>query len=133
MRQLDLGDLIGIDGRLRRTDSGEVSILVEKLTVLSKSLAQPPEKLHGAQDVELLRHRHLDLIYNDGVLDRMLLRSQIVDSVRSTLKQQDFVEVETPVLHAIAGGAAAQPSPRITTRSTSTCTCESPWSCTSSG
>ena len=110
MGQLDLGDLIGVDGALRRTDSGEVSVFVEELTVLCKSLSQPPEKFHGAQDVELLlRDRHLDLIYNEGVLDRMLLRSAILDSIRSTLRGQRFVEVETPVLHAIAGGAAARP------------------------
>jgi len=107
---LDLGDLIGVEGKLKRTDSGEVSIFVEKLTVLCKSLAQPPEKFHGAKDKEmLLRQRYLDLIYNDGVLERMLLRSKIIDSVRQTLRNHDFNEVETPVLHACAGGAAARP------------------------
>jgi lysyl-tRNA synthetase class 2 len=110
MGQLDLGDLVGIDGWMRRTETGEVSILVERLTVLCKSLAQPPEKFHGAHDVELLlRQRYIDLIYNEGVLDRMLLRSEIIDSVRQTLRERAFVEVETPVLHAIAGGAAARP------------------------
>ena len=107
---LDLGDLIGIDGRMKRTDSGEVSIFVDELTVLCKSLAQPPEKFHGAKDTEmLLRQRYLDLIYNDGVLQRMLVRSQIIDSVRQTLRAEKFNEVETPVLHSIAGGAAARP------------------------
>ncbi len=110
MGALDLGDLIGIDGRLRRTDSGEVSLFVTELTVLCKSLTQPPEKHHGVTDVEtLLRHRELDLIYTEGVRDKLLLRSKIVDSVRNTLRQHTFVEVETPVLHAIAGGAAARP------------------------
>lgn len=110
MSQLDLGDLIGVDGPLRRTETGEISILVDQLTVLCKSLAQPPEKFHGAQDVELLlRHRHLDLIYNEGVLDRLLLRSRIIESLRQTLREASFVEVETPVLHAVAGGAAARP------------------------
>jgi len=110
MGQLDLGDLIGIDGALRRTDSGEVSIFVEQLTVLTKSLTQPPEKHHGVTDVEtLLRHRELDLIYTEGVRDKLLLRSKIIDSVRRTLAERSFVEVETPVLHAIAGGAAARP------------------------
>lgn len=110
MGQLDLGDLVGIDGAMRRTDSGEVSIFVEQLTVLGKSLVQPPEKFHGAQDVELrLRQRYVDLIYTEGVLDKLLLRSRIVDSVRQTLRAEQFVEVETPVLHAIAGGAAARP------------------------
>jgi lysyl-tRNA synthetase class 2 len=110
MGQLDLGDLIGIDGHLRRTETGEISILVTELTVLCKSLSQPPEKFHGAQDIELLlRHRHLDLIYNEGVLDRLLLRSRILSSIRETLAERRFVEVETPVLHAVAGGAAARP------------------------
>jgi lysyl-tRNA synthetase, class II len=110
MRQIDLGDLIGIDGKLKRTQTGEISIFVQKLTILCKSLTQPPEKFHGAKDVEmLLRQRYLDLIYNDGVLERMLDRSRIIDSVRQTLRGEGFHEVETPVLHAIAGGAAARP------------------------
>ena len=110
MGLLDLGDLIGIDGTMRRTDSGEVSVFVEQLTILCKSLAQPPEKFHGAKDTELLlRQRSLDLIYNPGVRDRMLQRTRIIDSIRQTLREQDFYEVETPVLHAIAGGAAARP------------------------
>jgi lysyl-tRNA synthetase class 2 len=110
MSALDLGDLIGIDGITWRTDSGEPSVKVSHLTVLCKSLAQPPEKFHAVKDVEtLLRQRYLDLIYNDGVLDRMLKRSGIIDSVRQTLRKQEFHEVETPVLHSIAGGAAARP------------------------
>ena len=110
MGQIDLGDLIGIDGILRRTNTGEISIAVETLTVLCKSLSQPPEKFHGAKDTEmLLRQRYIDLIYNEGVRDRMLLRTRIIDSVRQTLNGQGFLEVETPVLHAIAGGAAARP------------------------
>lgn len=110
MGQLDLGDLLGVDGAMRRTDSGEVSIWVQDLTILCKSLAQPPEKHHGVTDVEtLLRHRELDLIYSEGVRDKLVLRSSIIDSVRQTLRQQNFTEVETPVLHAIAGGAAARP------------------------
>lgn len=107
---LDLGDLIGVEGKLKRTDTGEVSVFVETLTVLCKSLAQPPEKFHGAKDKEmLLRQRYLDLIYNDGVVERMLERSKIIDSIRQTLREHRFNEVETPVLHAIAGGAAARP------------------------
>ena len=110
MSQLDLGDLIGIDGAMRRTESGEVSIFVRELTVLCKSLAQPPEKWHGLEDVETrLRQRYSDLIYSEGVRGTLLLRSRIIDSVRQTLGSERFVEVETPVLHAIAGGAAARP------------------------
>ena len=107
---LDLGDLIGIDGALRVSKTGEKTIFAEKITMLCKSLAQPPEKFHGAKDVEmLLRQRSIDLIYNDGVLDRMLKRTRIIHSIRQTLSAEGFVEVETPVLHAVAGGAAARP------------------------
>ncbi|MCH8830763.1 MAG: lysine--tRNA ligase, partial [Planctomycetes bacterium] len=110
MGHLDLGDLIGIDGVLRRTQTGEVSIFVQTLTILCKSLTQPPEKFHGAKDTEmLLRQRYIDLIYNEGVLEKMLKRSTIIDSIRQTLRDQNYHEVETPVLHAIAGGAAALP------------------------
>ncbi|MEZ6123389.1 MAG: lysine--tRNA ligase [Planctomycetaceae bacterium] len=110
MGHLDLGDLIGIDGLTWRTDAGESSIKVEQLTVLCKSLAQPPEKYHGLEDEETkLRQRYKDLIYGEGVRERLLKRSTIIDSVRSTLKAHRFCEVETPVLHAIAGGAAARP------------------------
>ncbi|MSR57714.1 MAG: lysine--tRNA ligase [Planctomycetaceae bacterium] len=107
---LDLGDLVGIDGRLKVSNSGEKTIGVSKVTFLTKSLAQPPEKFHGAKDVELLlRQRYIDLIYNEGVLERMLQRGRIIDSIRQTLRERGFVEAETPVLHAIAGGAAARP------------------------
>ena len=107
---LHLGDLIGVDGRLKRTNTGEISIFVEQLTILCKSLAQPPEKYHGVSDVEMLmRHREIDLIYNEGVITRLLQRSRIIQSVRQTLAELCFVEVETPVLHAVAGGAAARP------------------------
>lgn len=107
---LDLGDLIGVDGHLKVSNTGEKTIGVSHVTFLTKSLAQPPEKFHGAKDVELLlRQRYIDLIYNDGVLERMLQRGRIIDSIRRTLKERGFVEAETPVLHAIAGGAAARP------------------------
>jgi lysyl-tRNA synthetase, class II len=110
IKNLDLGDIVGVDGKLRLTNTGEVTIFVEQIQILCKSLAQPPEKFHGAKDIELLlRHREVDLIYTEGVVDRLLLRSQIVNSVRSTLNSRGFVEVDTPVLNAIAGGAAARP------------------------
>jgi len=107
---LDLGDLIGVDGVARVSNTGEKTIRVTGLTVLCKSLAQPPEKFHGLQDKEsLLRQRYVDLIYSEGVLDRMFKRLRILDSIRETLRGEGFFEVETPVLHAIAGGAAARP------------------------
>lgn len=107
---LDLGDLIGVDGKLKMTQTGELTIGVTHVTFLTKSLAQPPEKFHGAKDMELLlRQRYVDLIYTPGVRDRMLKRSKIISSIRKTLADLNFVEAETPVLHAIAGGAAARP------------------------
>ncbi len=76
IRGLDLGDIVGVDGKLRLTNTGEVTIFVEQISILCKSLAQPPEKFHGAKDIELLlRHREVDLIYTEGVADRLLLRS----------------------------------------------------------
>ena len=107
---LDLGDIIGVDGDLKRTNTGEATIGVKQVTFLTKSLAQPPEKFHGAKDIELLlRQRYVDLIYNPEVLQRMLRRTRILESIRRTLRERSFVEAETPVLHAIAGGAAARP------------------------
>jgi lysyl-tRNA synthetase class 2 len=107
---LDLGDIIGVDGELRRTKTGELSIFAKRLTMLSKSLAAPPEKHHGLTDPEL-RHRlrYLDLTYGDGVMQRFLNRTRIVRSIRDTLAGRGFVEVEGPTLHSIAGGAAARP------------------------
>jgi lysyl-tRNA synthetase, class II len=110
MECLERGDLIGVDGRLRLTRTGEKTVFVERLHILCKSLAQPPEKWHGLEDIETrLRQRYTDLIYTEGVLDRMLQRLKIMESIRSVLKSREFFEVETPVLHAIAGGAAARP------------------------
>ena len=106
----DLGDLIGADGQLRRTKTGEVTIFVSNLHFLCKALEPPPEKHHGLKDPELRqRMRYLDLAYNDGVRDRFLARTRIVQSIRQTLNAQGFCEVEGPTLHAIAGGAAARP------------------------
>ncbi|HET6326157.1 MAG TPA: lysine--tRNA ligase [Planctomycetaceae bacterium] len=110
IENLDLGDLIGVDGTLRLTNTGEVTVFVKELTMLCKSLAQPPEKFHGARDTEmLLRQRYIDLIYSEGVVARMLKRTKILESIRDTLRAHNFLEVETPVLQSIAGGAAARP------------------------
>ena len=110
MGQLDLGDQIAVEGTLKRTDSGEASIMVTSLPMVSKSLAQPPEKYHGLEDAETrLRQRYSDLIYTDDVRSTLMKRSKIVQSVRQTLNDRDFLEVETPVLHSVATGAAARP------------------------
>lgn len=106
----DLGDIIGVDGVLRRTKTGELSIFADRLYIQSKSLAPPPDKHSGLQDAELRqRQRYLDLAYGDGVLDRFLARTRIVASIRKTLADRGFTEVEGPTLHSIAGGAAARP------------------------
>jgi lysyl-tRNA synthetase class 2 len=107
---LDLGDLVGVDGELMRTRMGELTIAADELTFLTKSVEPPPEKYHGLNDPELRqRLRYLDLIHTDGVLERFLRRTKIVQAIRNTLAGEGFVEVEGPTLHAIAGGAAARP------------------------
>lgn len=106
----DLGDLIGVDGQLRRTRTGEVTIFAESLHLQCKSLEPPPEKHHGLTDPELRqRMRYLDLVYGDGVMERFLNRTRIVRSVRDTLTRRAYCEIEGPTLHSIAGGAAARP------------------------
>lgn len=106
----DLGDIIGVDGQLMRTRTGELTIFAEDLHFLCKSIETPPTKHKGLQDPELRqRMRYLDLIHGEGVLERFLRRTKIVQSIRSTLGREGFVEVEGPTLHSIAGGAAARP------------------------
>ncbi|MEM7313400.1 MAG: lysine--tRNA ligase [Planctomycetota bacterium] len=106
----DLGDLVGVDGQLRRTKTGELTIFAEKLHFLTKSIETPPEKHHGLSDPELRqRMRYLDLTYGEGVMERFLNRTKIVRSIRETLNNLDFCEIEGPTLHSIAGGAAARP------------------------
>jgi lysyl-tRNA synthetase, class II len=108
--QFDLGDLVGVDGQLRRTKTGELTIFAEKLHFLCKAIEPPPEKHHGLQDAELRqRMRYLDLNYTEGVLPRFLNRTKIVHSIRQTLAGEGFCEIEGPTLHTIAGGAAARP------------------------
>jgi lysyl-tRNA synthetase, class II len=107
---LDLGDLIGVDGTLRPTKTGELSIFADKIHLLTKTLDPPPAKHQGLTDPELRqRLRYVDLAYNEGSLERFLQRSKIVQSIRATLAGQGFVEIEGPTLHTIAGGAAARP------------------------
>jgi len=106
----DLGDLIGVDGELKRTQTGELTIFAEQLHFLTKSIETPPVKHKGLSDPELRqRMRYLDLIHTEGVLERFLRRTRIVQSIRNTLAGEGYVEIEGPTLHAIAGGAAARP------------------------
>ncbi len=107
---LDLGDIVGVDGELKHTQKGELSIFATKLYFLSKSIETPPAKHQGLVDLELRqRMRYVDLIHTDGVLERFLRRTKIIHSIRNTLAGEGFVEVEGPTLHTIAGGAAARP------------------------
>ena len=107
---LDLGDLIGVDGEFKRTKTGELTIFVEDLHFLTKSIETPPAKHKGLVDPELrYRMRYLDLIHTEGIRERFLRRTRIVASIRNTLAGESYVEVEGPTLHAIAGGAAARP------------------------
>lgn len=106
----DLGDIIGVDGELRFTKMGELTIFARKLHFLTKSVIPPPDKHAGLADPELRqRMRYLDLTYTDGVLERFRNRTKIVQSIRNTLNKQSFCEIEGPTLHSIAGGAAARP------------------------
>lgn len=106
----DLGDIIGVDGELKYTKTGELTIFAERLHFLTKSLAPPPDKHHGLADAELRqRMRYLDLAYSDGVRERFLNRTKVVSSIRATLNSQGYCEIEGPTLHSIAGGAAARP------------------------
>lgn len=109
-QQLDLGDLIGVDGAFGKTKTGELTIFASKLHMLGKSLLPHPDKVKGMQDIEYrLRHRYLDLLYTPETLERTLNRVRIIRTIRNFLDAAGFVEVETPTLHAIAGGAAARP------------------------
>lgn len=110
VKMMDIGDTIGVTGIPFRTHMGEVSIKVVKMEMLSKSLRPLPEKWHGLKDIETrYRQRYVDLIVNPEVRDTFVKRSQIIRSVREVLDSHEFLEVETPILNTIAGGAAARP------------------------
>ncbi|EGF26372.1 lysyl-tRNA synthetase [Rhodopirellula baltica WH47] len=106
----DLGDLIGVQGRLGRTNTGELTVFAEELFLLTKMLEVPPEKHAGMTNQDLRqRMRYADLAFNDGVMQTFLDRTKIIKSIRSTLDDQGFCEVEGPTLHTVPGGAAARP------------------------
>ena len=107
---LELGDLIGAAGQLGRTKTGEITIWADQVTFLSKCLLPPPEKFHGLADVDQrYRQRYVDLWANPDVMKRFKKRSAIITTIRQFLESQGFLEVETPMMQAIAGGAAAKP------------------------
>lgn len=107
---LDIGDIIGVQGPVFRTRRGELTVRVDDFELLSKSLRPLPEKFHGLKDVEMrYRQRYVDLIMNPNVKDTFVARTKIIQSIRRYLDERGFLEVETPVMSTIAGGAAARP------------------------
>ena len=109
-KKYDIGDIVGVDGEVFRTQRGEMSVRVKEVVLLSKSLLPLPEKFHGLQDKELrYRQRYVDLIVNPEVKKNFLIRSQFIKHVRDFMDGRGFIEVETPVLNTISGGATARP------------------------
>lgn len=107
---IDLGDFLEIKGTLFKTHTGEITVLVKNLKLLTKTLRPLPEKWHGLKDVELRhRKRYLDLLANPQTKERFILRSKIINSIREFLNKEGFLEVETPILQDLAGGALAKP------------------------
>ena len=107
---LDLGDIVGVKGEVFKTKTGEVSIRTKEITLLTKSLQILPEKFHGLKDQDLrYRQRYVDLIVNPEVKETFILRSKIIKAVREYLDEREFLEVDTPILNTIAGGANARP------------------------
>ncbi|HEU4759116.1 MAG TPA: lysine--tRNA ligase [Dehalococcoidia bacterium] len=110
LRDIDLGDFLGVTGTLFRTKTGEPTVEARSFTLLAKALRPPPEKWHGLQDVEVrYRQRYLDLAANPAVRETFLVRSRAISFIRRFLDGRGFLEVETPILQATAGGAAARP------------------------
>ncbi len=109
-QDLDIGDIIGLEGEVFKTNRGEISVKVTDFTFQTKALRPLPEKFHGLKDKELrYRQRYLDLIVNPEVKDTFIKRSEIIKEIRNYLENQGFLEVETPMMHPIAGGATARP------------------------
>jgi lysyl-tRNA synthetase len=109
-QHLDLADFIGVKGALFTTKTGEISVKITNFTILAKALRPPPAKWHGLEDTEIrYRQRYLDLIANPDVKDVMLKRSAIIHEIRNFFHERKYIEVETPTMQAIPGGAAAQP------------------------
>src|SRR5699024_5770391 len=106
----DLGDIVGVEGVMFKTNTGELSVKAKTFTLLTKALRPLPDKFHGLQDIEQrYRQRYLDLITNQDSTQTFINRSKILQEMRNYLNQKGFLEVETPMMHQIAGGAAARP------------------------
>ena len=109
-KEIDIGDFIGVEGEIFKTKTGEKTILVKNFTVLSKSLKPLPEKWHGLRDIEIrFRKRYLDLLINKEVREKFIKRTKIIQFIRKYLNDLGFLEVETPMMHPIPGGAEAKP------------------------
>ncbi|MBI4025620.1 MAG: lysine--tRNA ligase [Verrucomicrobia bacterium] len=109
-KHLDLGDILGVEGELFTTKTGELTVKIRSFTILAKALRPPPEKWHGLQDVEIrYRQRYLDLMANVDVRSLFRNRSRIIQEIRNFLNGRGYIEVETPMLQSVAGGAAAKP------------------------
>ncbi len=107
---LDLGDIVGVTGLVRRTPRGEITVDAEEITLLSKALEPPPEKFHGLKDVDSrFRHREQDLVATQTTRDTLRARYRMIAAIRQFLNDDGFLEVETPMLHVLAGGAIAKP------------------------
>ncbi len=110
LKNIDVGDIVGISGYVRRTPRGELSIAAEKFDIISKSLQPLPEKFHGLTDVEArYRQRYVDFIMNEDSKETFQRRCQIISAIRRWFEEHSFMEVETPILHTIMGGASAKP------------------------
>ncbi|MFN3568136.1 MAG: lysine--tRNA ligase, partial [Caldimicrobium sp.] len=109
-KMVDIGDLLGIEGKLIKTKTGELTILVKNFKILTKAMRPLPEKYHGLKDIELrYRQRYLDLIMSPFVRELFKLRTRIIQYIRNYFISEGFLEVETPMMHPIVGGAAAKP------------------------
>lgn len=109
-KAMDIGDIIGVKGDVFRTKKGEISVRAKEITLLAKSLQPLPEKWHGLKDTDLrYRQRHVDLIVNPDVKKTFIIRSKVIQQIRNYLDARGFIEVDTPILHNTAGGAAARP------------------------
>ncbi|MGP4865356.1 lysine--tRNA ligase [Psychrobacter sp. T6-5] len=110
IKSLDLGDIVGVSGYIGRSGKGDLYVHIEEITLLTKSLRPMPNKFHGLADVEArYRNRHLDLMTNETTRDTFMVRSQIVSGIRQFMLNERFMEVETPMMHPIPGGAVARP------------------------
>ena len=109
-KKYDIGDIVGVTGEVFRTQRGEMSVRAKEITLLSKSLRPLPEKFHGLTNTDLrFRQRYVDLIVNPDVKRNFIIRSQFIKYMRNFLDDMGYIEVETPVLNTIAGGASARP------------------------